>query len=226
MIVLTADIHGIMNFENIKKSGILKNLRINDYFIVCGDFGIIWDDSNPYKELLGWFDSQVFYTLFIDGNHENFTLLNKYPVTKWKGGKIHQISPKIIHLMRGQVFEIEKKSFFTFGGAFSIKRITGTSPIYTWQQEMPNPYEYKEGLKNLKLNNYKVDYILTHTAPKKWLNDINEIENKYERKLNQYLDEIEEKINYKHWYFGHFHKDISKNKYTVLYKEMAHLNGD
>ena len=44
--------------------------------------------------------------LFVDGNHENFDLLNAYPVEMWKGGKVHNIKPDIIHLMRGQVFEI------------------------------------------------------------------------------------------------------------------------
>ena len=223
MIVLTADIHGIVNFKSIKKNIILKNLTMSDYFIVCGDFGIIWNEDN---ELLTWFNSQAFQTLFIDGNHENFSILNNYPVTKWNGGKIHRISSKVIHLMRGQVFEIDEKKIFIFGGAFSLKRVSGNSPIYTWEEEMPSQNEYDEGLNNLKIKDFKVDYVLTHTAPKKWLNEINELENEYERKLNEYLDEIEEKTQYRHWYFGHFHKDISKEKYTVLYKKIIFLRGD
>ena len=75
--------------------------------------------------------------LFVDGNHENFDLLNAYPVEMWKGGKVHNIKPDIIHLMRGQVFEIEGKTIFTFGGAASIDRdwrIEGES----WRaQELP-----------------------------------------------------------------------------------------
>jgi len=226
MIILTADIHGTVNFKNIKNRPILKTLNIGDYFIVCGDFGIIWDESETDNELLTWFDSQIFHTLFIDGNHENFTLLNRYPITKWKGGHIHQISKNVIHLMRGQVFEIEEKKFFTFGGAFSIKGVIGNSPVYMWEEEMPSQNEYDEGLNNLKIIDFKVDYVLTHTAPKKWLNEINEIGNEYERKLNEYLDQVEEKTQYRHWYLGHFHKDIDKENYTVLYKKMVCLNGE
>lgn len=226
MIVLTADVHGIVNFECIKNSSILKTLIDTDYFIICGDFGVIWKESIKDNEILKWLDSQIFHTLFIDGNHENFTLLNRFPLKKWKGGKIHQISIKIIHLMRGQVYEIDKKRFFTFGGAFSIKRISGDSPVYMWEEEMPSQSEYDEGLENLKKNDFTVDYVLTHTAPKKWLNEIDEIENEYEKNLNEYLDLVEEKIQYSHWYLGHFHKDIKKEKYTVLYKKMVYLNGD
>lgn len=226
MIVLTSDVHGSINFKSIKNSSLLKTLTVSDYFIVCGDFGVIWDDTKTNNELLNWFDSQVFHTLFIDGNHENFTLLNRFPLRKWKGGKIHQISEKIIHLMRGQVFEIDEKKFFTFGGAFSIKRVKGNSPVYMWEEEMPSQKEYHEGIKNLKVKNFKVDYVLTHTGPKKWLDEMNEIENEYEMELNEYFDEVEEKTNYKHWYFGHFHKDINKEKYTVLYKKFVILDGD
>ena len=69
----------------------------------------------PYTEL-------PFSVLFVDGNHENFDLLNSYPVEIWKGGKVHRVKPNITHLMRGQVFEIEGKTIFTFGGATSIDR--------------------------------------------------------------------------------------------------------
>lgn len=69
-----------------------------------------------------WLNDRPFTTLFVDGNHEIFDLLNAYPVENWHGGKIHRIAPSIIHLMRGQLFDIEGKSFFTMGGAESHDR--------------------------------------------------------------------------------------------------------
>jgi hypothetical protein len=45
--------------------------------------------------------------------------LNAYPVEEWHGGKVHKIRPSVIHLMRGQVYELQGKKFFTFGGAQS-----------------------------------------------------------------------------------------------------------
>ncbi len=226
MIVLTADVHGPVDFKRLQNNTLLKSLNASDYLIVCGDFGIVWGESRTNTQLLTWAEAQIFETLFIDGNHEDFTLLNNYPVTVWNGGKIHQISKNVIHLMRGQVFEIEKQQFFTFGGGFSIKRITRNSPITTWVEEMPVRYEYEEGLSNLKLHNFNVDYILTHSAPKKWLNEIDEVPNEYEKELNDYLDLVENNTKYRHWYFGHFHKDVQKEKYTVLYKKIVAMNRD
>lgn len=47
------------------------------------------------------------------------TRLNEMPIEYWNGGKIHRVRPSVIHLMRGQVFNLQGKMFFTFGGASS-----------------------------------------------------------------------------------------------------------
>ena len=39
--------------------------------------------------------------------------------TKWHGGKVHRIRPHVLHLMRGQIYELEGYRFFTMGGAKS-----------------------------------------------------------------------------------------------------------
>ena len=39
------------------------------------------------------------------------------PVAEWHGGKVHRIRPHVLHLMRGQIFELEGCRFFTMGGA-------------------------------------------------------------------------------------------------------------
>ena len=60
-----------------------------------------------------------FTTLFVDGKHENFTRLYNYPVEEWYGGKVHKIRDSVLHLMRGEICNIDNKNFFTFGGAKS-----------------------------------------------------------------------------------------------------------
>lgn len=93
-----------------------KEMTKDDYVIICGDFGI-WRDSARQRYALKWLEEKKFTTLFIDGNHENYDVLDAYPVSEWHGGKVHFIKPSAIHLMRGQIFNIERKTFFTFGGA-------------------------------------------------------------------------------------------------------------
>lgn len=98
-------------------------------------------------------------------NHENHDALDAYPVEFWNGGKVHKISDSIIHLMRGQVFTIEGKKFFTMGGAESHDKIYRKEGISWWPREMPSNDEYEEGLANLDKVNNQVDYILSHCAP-------------------------------------------------------------
>ncbi|WP_260504042.1 hypothetical protein [Paenibacillus illinoisensis] len=70
----------------------------DDYVIIVGDFGLIWDGSNEDRYWLKWLDkTKSFTTLFLDGNHENFDLLEQYPVENWNGGKVHRINKSVIH---------------------------------------------------------------------------------------------------------------------------------
>ena len=93
-----------------------KEMTKDDFVIICGDFGGVWNKGEENKEetmLMDWLDCKFFTTLFVDGNHENFDRLYDYPVEEWHGGKVHKIRPSVIHLMRGQIFEIDGKSIFT-----------------------------------------------------------------------------------------------------------------
>ena len=90
-----------------------------DYVIITGDFGGVWDNSPRETYWLDWLEEKPFTTLFVDGNHENFDRLGELPVHQCQGGKVHYIRPHVLHLMRGQVFEIGGVTFFTMGGAAS-----------------------------------------------------------------------------------------------------------
>lgn len=60
----------------------------DDYVIICGDFGGIWNyitESMYEQQWLNWLDSKSFTTLFADENHENFEKLYRYPVDEWHG---------------------------------------------------------------------------------------------------------------------------------------------
>ena len=109
MIYVTGDTHG--DFTRFDPAIFPEQAEMtkDDYVIICGDFGGVWN-TDPHNskenESLDWLESCPFTTLFVDGNHENFDLLNSYPVTEWNGGTVHVIRKNIIHLMRGQVFDI------------------------------------------------------------------------------------------------------------------------
>ena len=109
MIYITGDTHGEYSRFNSKNFYEQKEMTKDDYVIICGDFGGIWDvgqEGKREKYWLNWFEERPFSLLFVDGNHENFDRLKGYKEMDWNGGKVHEIRPDILHLMRGQVFEI------------------------------------------------------------------------------------------------------------------------
>lgn len=123
MIFVTGDTHAEFSRFSTKRFPEQKEMTKDDYVIICGDFGGIWNYlRSDVTELywLKWLEEKPFTILFVDGNHENFDRLNKeFKVVNYHGGKAHKISDNIYHLMRGYVFEFEGKKFFTFGGASS-----------------------------------------------------------------------------------------------------------
>lgn len=231
MIYVTGDIHGSNDIQRLSKDNFpeSKSLSKKDYVIICGDFGLIWSGSEKEEYWLNWLNRQPFTTLFLDGNHENFDMLNRYPIEYWHEGKVHFINESVIHLMRGQVFNIDGKTFFTFGGATSIDKIYREENISWWKEEMPSVKELEEGLKNLSINNLKVDYILTHCCSSNTLEYVSiccGFDGRYELDtLNKYFNIIEKEIKFQHWYFGHYHEDVRNivSKQSLLYKEIVRI---
>lgn len=228
MIFITGDTHGEIDIRkfNSRKFPEQKNLSKSDFVIVAGDFGIPWDRTKEYKYWLDWLSDKNFTTLFIDGNHENFGIINSYPITEWNGGKVHKISDSVFHLMRGQIFIIENLKFFTFGGAKSSDIEYREEGVSWWKEEMPTQKEYDEGSQNLEKSNWIVDYIITHTCPSEIQKILIERFDKHLEytELNQYLSEINTKTKFKHWYFGHNHIDENlTSKHTILYNNIIRI---
>lgn len=216
MIYLTGDTHGGIDIRKLLDKEFEKKVTSQDFLIICGDFGFIWNykrEKRKEKKWLDWFDSQKYTTLFVDGNHECFPRLNAYPTKIWNGGKVHVIRDKVFHLMRGQVFEIEGNRIFTMGGATSHDRgpvVGDTKSVIGkswWPEEIPSQEEMNEGLQNLKKYGNKVDYIVTHC-----LSSSDQIFLKgnifAKDVLTEYHQYIKENVKFIHWYGGHYHMNV------------------
>ena len=79
-VFITGDKHGTF----IPLFGLVKKfeLRDTDILIIAGDAGYVWEENYNYT-----IDSlqQIFpgTIAFIDGNHENHTLLNDLKISQW-----------------------------------------------------------------------------------------------------------------------------------------------
>ena len=242
-IFVTGDCHSDFRKFNKENFPEQNELDKDDYVIICGDFGGIWDvgwESKNEKYWLKWLDDKNYTTLFVDGNHENFDRLNGYPVKEWKGGLVHEIRPSVLHLMRGQVFNITDKKIFTFGGASSHdidgglldtedvdfvakKKVAdrGWKPyrikhLSWWEEELPNDSEYDAASKNLEAADFKVDYIISHCCSSETLQLISHGKEYIPDVLTDFFNLVREKCDYQKWYFGHYHMDYNVSDTEVL----------
>ena len=162
-------------------------------------------------------------TLFLCGNHENFERLDALPTVQKFGEYVGKVNNSIFHLRRGYVYTIAGKTFFTFGGGFSIDKARRTEGISWWAREMPNKKEYDRGLDQLSDVDNKVDYILTHSCSNDMFTELAYHVNMNhkiagEDVLREYFDLIRKKVEHKMWYFGHFHYDLlSDNNWQTMY---------
>ena len=251
MIYITGDTHADFklrfNAENFPEQ---KEMTKDDFVIICGDFGGVWEkdaESANEKHWLDWFEERNYTLLFVDGNHENFERLYGYPVKEWHGGKVHELRPHVLHLMRGQVFEIDGKKIFTFGGAGSHDISGGIlepddpdfknkrkdldrnyipyriNHISWWAQELANEEEMKEGRKNLLENDNKVDFIITHCCSTSTQVLIGGPLYRPDR-VTDYLESLKNTVNYKKWFLGHYHDNRNIfDKEILIYEQLIRI---
>jgi len=249
-IYITGDVHcgeSIDKFWEFLYVKILRNEQFtkDDYIIVCGDFGLLWEDEPGKLEKLLAELYEIHFpwtTLFIDGNHENFNRLEKLPEVEMFGGLVDKYSDSIYHLKRGEVYTIEGKKFLTIGGALSIDiepipdewpgRILNKS---YWKQELLSDSDKTKITKALIDNNFEFDYIITHTAPSNYIYDLikvyepNYVYNNKKKDWNeQKIDDpvakfleyevLRRGVKFKRWFCGHLHDDIPINdKFMFTY---------
>lgn len=195
MIYVTGDTHGRHDVAKLhaRQWPEGQELSRDDYLVILGDFGAIWDWGAGDHELLAWYESQPWTTLFADGNHENFDLIDAFEVSEMFGGRVQVVPgyPHVIHLMRGEVYELpvargaaarggeacgaavrgeadrgETVRCFVMGGAPSIDRIWRVEGRSWWPREEPDESEYDNATRNLEAAGWSVDYVFTHEVPR------------------------------------------------------------
>ena len=221
MIHITGDMHGdLKRFYENRPYG-EKEWSSDDILIVCGDFGFIFRGDEVEQSQLNELAKKDYNICFIDGNHENFPLIYQYPTVDYHGAPAHRIRQNIYHLIRGNIYEFENMLFFVMGGGYSRDRKRRQLGIDYWEEELPTSEEYHLSANNLKLHDMKVDYIITHTAPTDVIIKMGMEPDHHERELTGFLEWIEHDVDFKHWYFGHFHRDMKfRDKFSLLWYEV------
>ncbi len=248
MVLITGDTHGrfdrLMTLRSLRAGG----LRRGDCLIICGDFGGVWFADGQQERVLDQLARLPYTVLFADGNHENFDCLETYPVTDWNGGRVQVIRRNVLHLMRGEIYEIEGKSYFVLGGAASHDLWNGVldpaSPDFIeryralrrrgaffrvkgaswWPQELPSEEELARAWVNLQTHGMAVDVVITHCAP-------TAVQDMIARKLQNdtyvpnlltdFLQLVWNTCQFGAWYCGHYHREMKIGRLRVLHESLV-----
>ena len=247
MIWVPGDCHGDFRRFSTRNFPQQKQMTREDFVVICGDFGL-WHDTREERFWLDWLNGKPFTTLFVDGNHEHHDRLDRLPIKEWNGGLVHRIRPNILHLCRGQVFDLNGTKCFAFGGGEThdakgiLSREKNTArrrrqlkrrdtPFRVegedwWYQELPRVTEVRQGLDNLAWEDWSVDYVFTHCLP----TDLQQrlFPNYPVNVLTDFLRIIRDRTAHEGWFCGHYHQDVclKDEKIHVLYEQIIPIEGE
>ena len=210
MIYYTGDIHG-SKFEVVRLCKRF-NLTKEDTIVLLGDVGANYYGDSRDEELKEVF-SRLKPTIFcIHGNHEiRPSNIPSYKTKEWNGGTVwyEEAYPNILFAKDGDVFEIEGIKHLVIGGAYSVDKFYRITRGYGWWAD------------EQQIREKDFDIILSHTCPFKYepremflaVIDQSTVDTSTER----WLDTIEEMVDYKAWYCGHWHTNKRIDKMHFLF---------
>lgn len=254
MIYITGDIHGDPRRFNTDSFPEQKGMTRDDFVIVLGDFGLIWNNEQTRQEKywLDWLNDKPFTTLFIDGNHDNFSVLNNmFEEVDFHGGRAHKIRSHVYHLMRGYVFELCNKKIFAFGGASSHDiqdgildpndyaneddfriiynqwnkrhKLFRVRGVSWWDEELPSEEEMQRGILSLEQCGNEVDFIISHCCPQQIAALFSQGLYKPDI-LTYYFNDIMQRVKFARWFFGHYHDNRQiMSKFIMIYEQIIRV---
>ena len=168
-------------------------------------------------------------TIFsIHGNHEMRPgKIPSYKLQQWHGGMVfvEDAYPSLLFAVDGEVFDMGGLQTIAIGGAYSVDKYYRLMNGWNWwPDEQPTP-EMKKGIeKCLDYQHWKVDVVLSHTVPLKYepvevfLPQIDQ--SQVDKSTETWLDGIEDRLTYRHWYAGHYHTEKEIDRLTLLFESI------
>ena len=209
-------------------NGLLISVNMRKQAVKIGDAGINyngWVLDREKKELLKILPITLFC---IHGNHEQRPdTIDSYAEKRWHGGIVYweEDYPNLLFAKDGEIFDLDGKQTIVIGGAYSIDKMIRVIYGYGWwADEQPSDEIKRYVEEQLEKRNWKIDVILSHTVPLKYepremfMTGVDQ--SNVDKSTEEWLDWIEEKLEYQKWYCGHYHTEKKIGKVDMKYKEI------
>lgn len=229
MIYITGDTHG--SFNRIADFCREKHTTKDNILIILGDAGINY--HRGYMDIMKKdFLAELPITLLcVHGNHEQrpFTIPT-YTEQEWHGGIVYVENeyPSILFAKDGEVYDLDGQKAIAIGGAYSIDKMFRIMYGYGWwADEQPSDEIKRYVEKQLEKRNWKIDVVLSHTVPLKY--EPTEVflpgvdQSRVDKSTEEWLGKIEEQLQYRKWYCGHYHAEKEVDRVRLMFEEIENF---
>lgn len=211
-----------------------NNLGENDIVVILGDSCLNYLPRQSSEEVFRKSQLNDLGVKFfiLHGNHDKNpkNMKNMYEKRKAFGSSVFVEAQfeNLLFARDGKCYELEGSKCLVLGGAASIdkdRRIVHKEPWYP--DEQMDKKDKKKARKTLEKLNWKVDYVFSHTCPKKAIplealvEGVNEY--KVDHSTEKFLDKIENKLKYRTWYCGHWHINKAAGRIHFLFDDFEVL---
>lgn len=230
MIYVTGDTH--RNFKRVEKFCQQFETNRDDILIILGDAGINYLGGEADFDFKTWI-SKLPITLFcIHGNHEmRPETIDTYHETEWRGGTvfIEDDFPNLIFAKDGEVYDfgLDAKAI-VIGGAYSVDKYYRLAVGANWfPDEQPSEETKRRVERKLDELGWEIDLVFSHTAPLKYepvesfLLGLDQ--STVDKTTEEWLDKIEDKLDYKQWLCGHYHTQKRVDDFEIMFQNFGML---
>lgn len=222
MVYFTGDIHGAI--DSIDQFNRKVHPTKDDVIVLLGDVGANYYRGRRDERLKEYLNQIGPVFLCIHGNHEiRPTNIPGYTELQWNGGVVwaQPEYPNLLFARDGEIFELNGLRYLVIGGAYSVDKFYRIRNGWGWWPDEQPSDEIKAYVER-QIQEKPFDIILSHTCPFKYeptemfLGGIDQ--STVDDSTEGWLDHIEDSIQYRAWFCGHWHTDKRIDKMHFLFK--------
>lgn len=233
MFYISGDIHGCV--ADVISFCDKIELKAEDTIILLGDVGLnYFGNDNGDKKRKAALNNCGAKIFCIHSNHEmRAETISTYKVVERYENLVYieEEYPNIAFAIDGNIYDINGHKTIVIGGAYSVDKYYRLARNAQWFEDEQPSEQIKQKVESiLRKTDWEIDIVLSHTCPAKYIPtecllpmiDQSTVDNSTEN----WLDTIEEKLNYKKWYCGHWHIDKSIDKMRFMMHDYVQIEKD